>query len=168
MVIWVGCRQCLTEIWGAPEDGDQVNLEMHFGGWYCANFEIHLGAEIEWTQECTWTQWEWVWSCNWRPWLCNLDGRESKFGDTLGGHNGVNLGIHSGAMIKRVWRCTCRPWSNKTGGVLGGGRSGGSRREASHVLTHYTSASKLATMRMWHGANNFEAVMEGWVMAVNL
>jgi hypothetical protein len=39
----------------------------------------------------------------------------------------MNLGMHLEAVIKRVWRCTGRPGSPKTVGVLKGGQIGGDR-----------------------------------------
>jgi len=49
----------------------------------------------------------------WRPW-------SSLFGNALGGLDWVNSEIHLEAVIEGVGRYTCRLWSNKIGGVLGG------------------------------------------------
>jgi len=65
-----------------------------------ASLEMHLEAEIEWTESCTW-----------RP-------RWIKFGDTLGGGDRMNWEMHLEAMINRVWRCTGRPWSSEFGDAL--------------------------------------------------
>jgi len=46
MVIRVRERQYLSNSWGIPEDGNQVNLEMNFGDCYWVNSEIHLEAII--------------------------------------------------------------------------------------------------------------------------
>ena len=75
-----------------------------------------------------------VWRGIWRP-------QSGKIGDTPGGCNRANLEMHleavielgcewarlwlSKAVIDKVWRCTCRPWSSEIGGVFGGSRSGG-------------------------------------------
>jgi len=89
------------------------------GGSDRANLEMHLDAEIEWTQRCTW-----------KPWL-------SEFGDSLGGQERVNWEMHLETVIEHVRRYTSRSWSIKNGGVLGsswsgesqcgGGESGGGR-----------------------------------------
>jgi len=102
--------------------------------------EMHVEAEIEWTERCTWRPWsiecgdalggrdrssmemrweaviERVWTCTW-------------------GQDRVNSEMHSEGVTERVWRCTCRVWSSEIGGVLGGGRFGG-RRDDSWVSIH--------------------------------
>jgi len=117
-------------------------LNAILGGCDRASLEMHLEAEIEWSERCTWRPWSsefrdtlrgrdrvyWemdldavidrVWRCTGRPW-------SSKFGDALGGRDGVNSEMHSEAVTERVWRCTGRLWSSEIGGVLGGGRFGG-------------------------------------------
>jgi len=45
----------------------------------------------------------------------------SKFGDALGGQDGVNTELHLEAIIERVWRCLWRPWICKLGGHGRGG-----------------------------------------------
>jgi len=105
------------------------------GGCDRASWDMHLEAEIEWTQRCTWRPGltelrdalggrdhvnlealiESVWRYTWWLWL-------SEFGDALGGRNRASLEIHLEAVIERVWRCTWRPWSSEIGRVLGGGR----------------------------------------------
>ena len=123
---------------------------------------MHLEAEIEWTQRCSWRLWqsefgdalagrdrvnsamhlegmiEKVWRCTLRRWL-------SEFGDALVGCDRAGLEMHCEAaierawryplgvcnflnlmaMILRVWKYTCRPWSIEIGGVIGGSRFGG-------------------------------------------
>ena len=79
------------------------------GGRDRASWEMHLEAEIEWTQRYTP-----------RPW-------SSEFGDALGGRDWVNSEMHLEAITERVWRCTCRLVSSEIGGVLGSGRFGGRR-----------------------------------------
>jgi len=44
----------------------------------------------------------------------------SKFGDTLGGRNRVNLEMYSEIMSEQVWICTWRLCSSKFGDTLGG------------------------------------------------
>ena len=64
----------------------------------CASWELHLEAEIEWTQRCTG-----------RPgW--------SELRDALRGHDRANLE----AVIERVWRYTWRVWLSEFGDALGG------------------------------------------------
>ena len=67
-----------------------------------ASLEMHLEAEIEWTESCTW-----------RPW-------SSEFGDALGGRDGVNWELHLEAVIDRVWRCSWRPRLTALRDALGG------------------------------------------------
>jgi len=61
------------------------------GGCDRASCEMHLEAEIEWTQRCTW-----------RP-------GSSELRDALGGRDRASLEMHWEAMIERVWRCNWRP-----------------------------------------------------------
>jgi len=61
------------------------------GGRDWASLEMHLEAEIEWSERCTW-----------RPWSI-------KFGDALGGRGRVNSEMHFEAVIERVWRCNWGP-----------------------------------------------------------
>ena len=82
-----------------------------------ASLEMHLEAEMEWTQRCTW-----------RLWL-------SEFGHALGGRDQVNTKMPSEAVTELHWRCTCRLRSSKIGGVLGGGWFGG-RRDGSLDSIH--------------------------------
>ena len=158
-----GGRDCVTQrcTWRpwSSEFGDAL------GGRDRVNPEMHLEAVIErvwrctwrprssWTQRCTWTprsseigdafggrDWVTQW-CTWRPWCRDFE-------DALGGRDRVNSEMHLEAemklnseilleaVIKRVWRCTCSPWSNKIGGVLGG-----SRQEVRRVLRLYPSVS---------------------------
>jgi len=56
---------------------------------------------------------EWVGRCTWRQY-------SSVFGDTLGDCDGPNIEMHSKIIIRRVWRCTWRPWSHELGGHNGG------------------------------------------------
>ena len=67
-----------------------------------ASFEMHLEAEVEWTQRCT------LW-----PWW-------SGFGDGIEDRDWVNSEIHSEAVIERVWRCTWWPRSSELRAALGG------------------------------------------------
>jgi len=89
-----------------------------------ASLEMHLEAEMEWTQRCTLRSsssefgdalvkavFEWVWRCTWRPWSCELAGR-----------NQASLEIHLEAAIEWFWGYTWRPWSSKIWQVLGGSR----------------------------------------------
>jgi len=119
--------------------------------------EMHLEAEIEWTERCTgrprWSEfrdalggrdrsslemhWEAVidrvWRCTGRLWW-------SEFVHALGGRDRVNSDMHSEGVTERVWRCTCRVWSSEIGGVLGGGRFGG-RRDGSWVSIHWLTCN---------------------------
>jgi len=61
------------------------------GGRDRASLEMHLEANIEWTENCTW-----------RPWPI-------EFGDALGGRGRGNSELHLEAVIDWVWRCTWRP-----------------------------------------------------------
>jgi len=65
------------------------------GGRDRVGLEMHLEAEIEWIERCTW-----------RPW-------SSKLGDALGGQDQVNSETHTEVVIERVWRCNWRPRSGK-------------------------------------------------------
>ena len=133
------------------------------GGRDRASWELHLVAEIEWTQGCTWRWWwsecgdalggrdraslemhfealiEWVWRCTWIL-------RSTELRDALGGHDRASLEMHFEAVIDQAWRCTWRPWSSEIGGVLGGGHSGGSRsggrRDGSWDSIHWLVNSK--------------------------
>jgi len=66
------------------------------GAW--EQFEVHLKMTIQWTQ----IYYPGPWS--------------SEFGDTLRGHDGVNLEMHCEIVIERGRRCTWRPWSGKLRG----------------------------------------------------
>ena len=68
------------------------------GGRDQASSDMHLEAEIEWTQRCTWRA------------------GSSELKDALGGRDRANLE----AVIERVWRCTWRLWSSEFGDALGG------------------------------------------------
>jgi hypothetical protein len=97
-------RPCSREFGDAMGDKDRVNSE------------IHSKAVIEE-----------VWRCTWKPRSCQLR-------DACGGHEGLSLQMHWEAVIVQVRRCTCRLYWNEISGVLGGGRSGGSRWVAHQVL----------------------------------
>jgi len=64
------------------------------------SLEMHLEAEIEWTESCTWRRWS------------------IEFGDALGSRDRASLEMHWGEVIERVWRCTCRPWLSEFGDAL--------------------------------------------------
>jgi len=122
------------------------------GGRDRASLVMHLEAEMEWTQRCTWRPWssecghtlggrdrvhsemhveaviEWVWRCTGRP-------RSSELRDALGGRDRSSLEMHWESVIEWVWRCTCRLWWSEIGGVLGGGQFGG-RRDGSWDTFH--------------------------------
>jgi len=51
--------------------------------------------------------------CAWKWWLTELR-------HTLRGRHRASLEIHFEAVIKRVWRCTLRPWSSKFVDAIGG------------------------------------------------
>jgi len=68
----------------------------------------------------------------------------------LGGHDRSSLEMHSEAVTKPVWRCTCRLWSSEIGGVLGGGQFGG-RRDGSWDSIHWLTCH---WMRNWLGAGD--------------
>jgi len=96
------------------------------GGRDRSSLEMHLEAEIEWTERCSWRPWsielraalggrdraslemhleaeiEGTERCTWRPWSI-------EFGDALGGQGGVNSEIHFEAVFERVWTCNWRP-----------------------------------------------------------
>jgi len=91
--IWTGCRRCFRAIWGAPENDDRQNWEIHseavikwVGGRNREDWEIHLEAVIVR-----------VWGCTWRPWSCEC-------GDALGGRDHANLE----AVVEPVWMSTLR------------------------------------------------------------
>jgi len=69
----------------------------------------------------------------WRPW-------STEFGHALGGRDRVNSEMHSEAVTERVWRCTCRLWLTKIGGVLGGGQFGG-RGDSSWDSIHWLTCN---------------------------
>ena len=93
------------------------------GGRDWVSLEMHLEAEVEWTDRCTWRPWsiefgdalggrdraslemhlevemEWTQRCSWRSW-------SSEFGHALGNRDRVNWEMHLEAMIEGVWRCT--------------------------------------------------------------
>jgi len=129
---------------------------------------MHLEAEIEWTDRCTWrpssiefgealggrdrVNWELhleavldlVWRCTWRP-------RSSELRAALGGRDRSSLEMHLEAeiectemhweaVIERVWRCTCRRWSSEIGGVLGGGQFGW-RRDGNWNSIHWLTCN---------------------------
>jgi len=71
------------------------------GGRDRSSLEMHLEAEMVWTQRCTW-----------RPW-------SSEFGDALGGPDGVNSEMHLEAVINPVWRYTWSPRAREFGDALG-------------------------------------------------
>jgi len=73
-------------------------INVVLGGRDQTSWDMHLEAEIEWTQRCTW-----------RPCSCEL-----------GGRNRASLEIHLEAVIERVWRCTWRLWLSEFGDALGG------------------------------------------------
>jgi len=77
-------------------------LKYILGGRDRASLEMHLEAEIERTERCTW-----------RPW-------SSEFGDALGGRDRVNWELHLEAVIERVLRCTWRPRSSELRAAHGG------------------------------------------------
>ena len=99
--IWTGSTRWLWAIRGAPEDDDQVNVRLRYPsisvdppslnhdvliGCDWASWELHLEAEIEWTQRCTWRPG----SSELRDALrgrdrANLEGVIEWVGDTLGG-----------------------------------------------------------------------------------
>jgi len=100
-----------------------------------ASLEMHLEAEIKWTQRHTWRPWssefrdvlrgldqmnseihseaviERIWWCTCRP-------KSSELRDAVGGHDRVTMEVHLAAVIIRVWRCTWRLLSSEIGGVL--------------------------------------------------
>jgi len=84
LYIWTDCPHCMSTILGAPEYGDQENLEMLLDG------SIKRGQR-----------------CIWRPWW-------SEFRDSDGGHDCVRLDLHYRGLecvnmevvIKSVWRYT--------------------------------------------------------------
>jgi len=90
-----------------------------------ASLEMHLEAEMEWTQRCTGRPWsselemhleteiDWTHRCTWRPW-------SSEFGDAIGDRDWVTSEMHWEAGIERVWRCTWRPRSSELGDALWG------------------------------------------------
>jgi len=92
------------------------------GGHDRASWEMHLEAEIEWTQRCARS-----------PGLSELR-------DTLQGRDRASLEMHLEVVIQRVWRCTCRLWSREIGGVLGSGRLGG-RRDGSWDYIHWLTCN---------------------------
>jgi len=57
--------------------------------------KMHLEAEIEWTERCTWRSWS------------------IEFGDALGGRDPSSLDMRWEAMIELVWTCTWRPRSSE-------------------------------------------------------
>jgi hypothetical protein len=61
-----------------------VSLEMHLEPEIALNSEMHLAAVIDQ-----------VWRCIWRP-------ESSYFGDTLEGHDRVNLEMHTEIATERV------------------------------------------------------------------
>jgi len=71
------------------------------GGRDRASSVMHLEAEIEWTQRCTWRA------------------RLSTLRDALGGHDRASLEMRWEAMIQRVRRCTLTPWSSEVGDAIG-------------------------------------------------
>jgi len=92
------------------------------GGRDRASWEMHLEAEIEWTQRCTW-----------RP-------GSSELRDALRDQDWVNSEMHWEAMIDRVWRCTCRLWSSEIEGILGRGRFG-RRRDGGWDSIHWLTCN---------------------------
>ena len=82
--------QWLRAIRGTPEDDDRVNSEMH------------MEAEIKWTQRCTW-----------RP-------RSSELRDALGGRDLVNSEMHLDAEIEWIQRFIWTPKLSQLRDALGG------------------------------------------------
>jgi len=131
-------EQCTSRLWSSE-------LRDALGGRDWVNSEMHLEAEIEWTQRCTWRprlselrdalgdrDWvnsemhceaviERVSTCTWRP-------RSSELSDALR------------AMIEQVWTCTCRLRSSEIGGVLGSSRLG-RRRDGSWDSIHWLTCN---------------------------
>ena len=122
-----------------------------------ATLEMHLEAEINWTERCNWRLWsiefvdalggcdraslemhleaevEWTQRCTWRAW-------SSKYGHELGGLDRVNTEMNSEAVTDRVWRRTCRLELNEIGGVLVGGQFGG-RHDSSWDSIHWLTCN---------------------------
>ena len=105
-------------IWGAPENEDRVESEIHSeavieGFWRCnctsrlselrdemrgrdqLSLEMHLEAEVEGTQRQSF-----------QPWLC-------EFGDSIRDWNWVNTEMHWKGVIKWVWSGTWGPKSSE-------------------------------------------------------
>ena len=89
-----------------------------------AGLEMHLEAEIEWTERCTMRSWscefgdaigdqEWVNSrCPWRPW-------SSEFQDALCGRDRGSVGMQLHTEIKCTEGYTPRQWSSQFGDGIG-------------------------------------------------
>jgi len=112
-------------------------LNYILGGSEQASLEMHLEAEIKWTEWCTWRPWSiefgdalggsdrasldmhweaemgWTERCTWRPWSI-------QFGHALGGRNRESLDMHLEAVIERIWTCTWRPRSRELSDALWG------------------------------------------------
>jgi len=118
----VGNSRC-TWRWRSSELSDTLR------GHDRASSEMHLEAEMEWTEGCTGRPWsselemhleteiEWTHICTWRLW-------SSEFGDAIGDRERVNSEMHWEAVIERVWRCTWRPrWSELRDALWGRDRA---------------------------------------------
>jgi len=164
--IWTGCKLRLREIRGAPEDDHRMYSDIHSEAeidrvWRClgdrhrASLEMHLEAVIERS-----------WRYTWRPW-------SSELRDALRGHDRVSLEMYLQAIIERDWRSSRSGGGQSGGGQSGGGQSGGGQSgggwwEEGQVLRLYSSVNWLTTMGMWLGDFTFEALMESWLVAVDL
>jgi len=128
-----------------------------------ASWGIHLEAEIEWTQRCTWRPGsselrdalrgrdranleaviERVWRYTWWLWL-------SECGDELGGCDRASLEIHLEAVMKWDWT---RTWRRSMDGAPG----------AETLIISYLTHNR-GNVTMWL---YLWALMESWLMAVD-
>jgi len=125
-----------------------------------ASWEMHLEAEIEWTQRYTW-----------RP-------RSSELRDALGGRDWVNSEMHLETGIEWTQRCTGRLWSSEFQHALGGRdrvnsvmHSGPWLSEFRHALAGYGQArleEYLEAVDWDGGATAAETLFIGWLVIVGM
>jgi len=161
LCIYIATYRHLRYPWISVHPPSLINNVL--GGRDWASWDMHLEAEIAWTQRCTWrpgsselrdalggcdcANWEAeierVWRYTWWLWL-------SEFGDALGGCDWASVEMHLEAVMKWDWTST---WRGSMDGTPG----------AETLFISWLTRNR-GNVTMWL---YLWALMESWLMAVD-